>query len=125
VAGEDLRDQPLSGAGQRDHDEPPVVAPARLLDQPPTNQVGHHHRGVAVAPQQLGAEVALAQGAVMQERLQHPELSDGEAGCRHHAVHPGGDGLGGAHQLDVGVERSGLGRITGVARGHGSNLNGF
>jgi hypothetical protein len=125
VAGKDLHDQPLPGAGQRHHDEPPVVAPARLLDQPAANQVGHDDRGVAVAAEQLGAEVALAQRPVMQERFQHPELADREPGRRHHAVHPGGDGLGRPHELDVRVERGRLGRSAGVARRHGSNFNGF
>jgi hypothetical protein len=55
----------LPGAGQRHHDESPVVAPARLLDQPAANQVGHDDRGVAVAAEQLGPEVALAQRPVM------------------------------------------------------------
>jgi hypothetical protein len=34
---------------------------------------GHDDRGVAVAAQQLGAEVALAQRPVVQQRLQHAE----------------------------------------------------
>jgi hypothetical protein len=75
--------------------------------------------------QQLGAEVALAQRPVVQQRLQHVELADRESGRRHHAVHPGGDRLGRPHQLDVRVEGGGLGRTAGVARRHGSNLNGL
>jgi hypothetical protein len=125
MAGKDLRDQPPPRLGQRDRDEPPVVAPARRRDQAAAGEVGHDDRGVTVAAQQLGAEVALAQRPVVQQRLQHAELADREAGRRHHAVHPGGDGLGRPHQLDVRVEGGGLGRTAGIASRHGSNLNGL
>jgi len=125
VAGEDLLDQSPPRGGQRDHHEPPIVTPAHLLDQPAADEVGHDDRGVAVAAQQLGAEIALAQRAVVQQRLQHAELADGQARRRHHAVHPGGDRLGRPHQLDVGVEGGGLGRSARVAGRHGSNLNGL
>jgi len=125
VPGEDLRDQPPPPAGQRDHDEPPIVAAARLLDESPAGEVGHDDRGVAVAAQQLGAEVPLAQRPVVQQRLQDAELPDREPRRRHHAIHPGRDRLRRSHQLDVGVEGGRLGRAAGVARRHRSNLNGL
>jgi len=125
VAGKDPRDQAPPRPGQRDHDEPPVVATARLLDEAAAGQVGHDDRGVAVAAQQLGAEVALAQRPVVQQRFQHAELPDGQPGRRHDAVHPGGDRLGRAHQLDVGVQGGRLGRAAGIAGRHRSNLNGL
>jgi hypothetical protein len=125
VPGEDLRDQPPPLTGQRDHDEPAIVAPPRLFDEPAAGEVGHDHRGVAVAAQQLGAEVALTQRPVVQQRLQHTELPDREPRRGHHAVHPGRDRLRRPHQLDVRVEGGGLGRVAGVARRHGSNLKGL
>jgi hypothetical protein len=125
VAGEDGRDQLSSGAGQRHHDEASVVLPALLGDQAAPGEVRHDHRGVAVAPQQLGAEVSLAERAVVQERLQHAELADGQPRLRHHAVDTRGDRLRGPHQLDVRVEGRRLGRTAGVAGRHGSNLNGL
>jgi hypothetical protein len=125
VAGKDLRDQPPARSGQRDHDESPIVAPAHLLDEAAAGEIGHDDRDVAVAAQQLRAQVALAQRPVVQQRLQHAELADREAGRRHHGVHPGGDGLGRPHQLDVRVEGGGLGGAPGIAGRHGSNLNGL
>jgi hypothetical protein len=125
VAGEDLRDQPPPPLGQRDGDEAPVVHAARLPDQAAAHEVAHDDRGVAVAAEQLRAEVPLAQGPVVQERLQHAELPDGQPRRCHHAVHPGGHRLGGPHELDVGVERRRLHRGARIAGGHGSNLNGL
>jgi hypothetical protein len=125
VARKDLRDQPPPRRGQRDHDEPPIVAPALLLGQAAPGEVGHDDRGIAVAAQQLGAEIALAERPVVQEGLQHAELADGEARRRHHAVHPRGDRLGGPHQLDVRVEGGRLGPAARVPCRHGSNLNGL
>jgi hypothetical protein len=125
VPGKDLRDQPASLLGQRHHDEPAIVTTPLLLDQAATDEVAHHDGGVAVAAQQLLTEIALAQRSVVQQRLQHAELSDGEPGRRHHAAHPGRDRLGGPHELDVGVERRRLHRSARIARGHGSNLNGL
>jgi hypothetical protein len=125
VAGKDLRDQPASPLGQRHDDEPAIVTPTLLVDQAATDEVADHDGGVAVAAQQLFTEIALAQRPVMQQRLQHAELSDGEPGRRHHAPHPRGDRLGGPHELDVGVERGRLPRRARIARGHSSNLNGL
>jgi hypothetical protein len=125
VPREDLRDQPPPVGGQRDHDEPAIVASPCLLDEPPAGEVAHHDRRVAVAAQQLGTEIALTQRTVVQERLQHAELPDRQPRRRHHAVHPGRDRLRRPHQLDVGVEGGGLGRAAGVARRHASNLNGL
>jgi len=125
VAGKDLRDQPASPLGQRHDDEPAIVTTALLRDQAAPNEVADHDGGVAVAAQQLLTEIALAQRPVVQQRLQHAELSDGEPGRRHHAPHPRGHRLGGPHELDVGVERRRLHRGARIARGHSSNLNGL
>jgi hypothetical protein len=125
VARKDLADQPVSELGQRDGDEPPVVVAPLLGDEAAANEVGHDDRRVAVAPQQLVPEIALAQRAMVQQRLQHPELSDREPGPGHHAAHPRGDGLGRAHELDVGIQRRRLRRVPRIARGHGSNSNGL
>jgi hypothetical protein len=125
VAGKDLRDQPASLLGQRHDDEPAIVTTTLLLDQAATDEVAHHDGGIAVAAQQLFTEIALAQRPVMQQRLQHAELSDGEAGRGHHAPHPRGHRLGGPHELDVGVERDRFRGSARIAGGHRSNLNGL
>jgi hypothetical protein len=125
VAGEDPGDQPVATLGQRHHDEPSIVAATRLLDEAATHEVADHHGGVAVAAQQLGAQIALAQRTVMQQRLQHAELADGEAGLRHDVAHASRHRLGGPHQLDVGVEGGGFHGGARVPRGHRSNLNGL
>jgi hypothetical protein len=125
VAWKDPADQPVSALGQRDGDEPAVVVAPLLGDEAAANEVGHDHRRIAVAAQQLVPEIALAQRAVMQQRLQHAELSDREPGVGHHAAHPRGDGLGRAHELDVGIQRRRLHRGPRIARGHGSNSNGL
>jgi hypothetical protein len=125
VAGEDVRDQPPAGNSQTHGDVPAIVAPPRLVHQAAPDEVADHHRGVAVRAQQLLAEVPLAEWSVVQQGLQHAELADGEPHRGHHAAHASGDGLGRPHQLDVGVERRGLGRGAGVARRHGSNSIGF
>jgi len=123
VAGKDLRDQPASLLGQRHDDEPAIVTTTLLLDQAATDEVAHHDGGIAVAAQQLFTEIALAQRPVMQQRLQHAELSDGEAGRRHHAPHPRGHRLGGPHELDVGVEGRSLLRAAAIVGRHALNLN--
>jgi hypothetical protein len=125
VAGKDLADQPPAPLGQRDRHVAAVVTPAFLRHEIPADEVAHHDGGVAVAAQELLTEVALAERPVMQQRLQHAELSDGEPGRRHDPAHPCGDRLGGAHELDVGVERRRLGPGAGIARRHGSNSNGL
>jgi hypothetical protein len=125
VTGEDLGDQPAPAIGQRDDDEPAIVVPARLLDEAAPHEVADDDGGVAVAAQQLDAEIALAQRAVVQQRLQDAELPDRETHRRHHSAHAGGDGLGRPHELDVGVERDRFRRGARVARRHGSNLNGL
>jgi hypothetical protein len=125
VSGKDRDDQPAASLGQRDHDEAAIVATAFLRHQAPAHEVADHHRGVAVAAQQLLTELALAERAVVQQRFQHAELPDGEPGLRHHATDASGDRLGGPHQLDVGVEGSRLGRRAPVAGRHRSNLNGL
>jgi hypothetical protein len=125
VPGEDLADQRAPTRGERDHHEAAIVLAAGLRDEPAAHQVTDHHRGVAVTAQQLGAQLALAERPVVQQGLQHAELADGEAGARHHVADARGDRLGGAHELDVGVERGGLGECARVARGHGLNSNGL
>jgi len=125
VAGEDLGDQPVPWLGQRHHDEAAIVTTPLLLDQPAADEIADHHGGVAVAAQQLRAEIALAERAVMEQGFQHAELADGEPGAGHHAAHAGGHGLGRPHELDVGVERDRLQGGARVARGHRSNLNGL
>jgi hypothetical protein len=125
VTREDLADQRRAARGERDHHEAPIVPAAGLGDQPAAHQVADHHRRVAVAAQQLGPQLALAERPVMQQGLQHAELPDGEAGARHHVADARGDRLGGAHKLDVGVERDGLVERARVARGHGFNSNGL
>jgi hypothetical protein len=125
VAGEDLGDEPVAWSGQGHHDEPAIVATPLLLDQPAAHEVADDDGGVAVAAQQLGAEIALAERPVMEQRLQHAELADRESGPGHHVAHAGGHRLGGPHQLDVGVERGRLQGCARVARGHRSNLNGL
>jgi hypothetical protein len=125
VTGKDRGDQPASPLGQRDHDEAAIVATPLLRDQAAAHEVADHDRGVAVAAQQLLAELALAERTVVQQRLQHAELPDGEPGLRHHAADPRRDRLGRPHQLDVGVEGGRLGRRTRVAGRHRSNLNGL
>jgi hypothetical protein len=123
VAREDAGDEPASRLGEGDRHVAPVVAPARPLHEAPAQQIAHHHRGVGVAPQELLPEVALAERPVVQERLQRPELPDGEPGFGHHPAHPRGERLGRPHELDVGVEGRCLGGAAGVACGHGSNSN--
>jgi hypothetical protein len=111
--------------GQRDHDEAAIVATPLLRDQATAHEVADHDRGVAVAAQQLLAELTLAERTVVQQRLQHAELPDREPGRRHHATDSRRDRLGRPHQLDVGVEGGRLGRRTRVAGRHRSNLNGL
>jgi hypothetical protein len=78
VTRKDRADQPPAPLGQRDHDEPAVVAPALLCDEPAPHEVTDHDRGVPVAAEQLLTELALTERPVMQQRLQHPELADRE-----------------------------------------------
>jgi hypothetical protein len=125
VAGKDGLDQPAPGRGQRDHDKSSIVAPSLLLDQPPAHQVGHHHRGVAIAAEQLGPEIALTERPVVQERLQHAELADRERRLGHDPADPARDRLGRPHELDVGVEHGRLDRAAGIAGRHRLNLNGY
>jgi hypothetical protein len=125
VAGEDVRDQPPAPLGETYHDVPPIVAPPRLIHQAAPDQVADHHGGVAVRAQQLLAEVPLAERSVVQQGLQHAELADGEPHRGHHAAHAGGDGLGGPHQLDVGVERRRFRWGAAIPRRHRSNSNEF
>jgi len=125
VAGKDLADQPVAALGQRDGDEAAIVVPPLLVDQLAAHEVSHDHGGVAVAAQQLLPEIPLAQRTVVQQRLQHAELSDREPGTGHHARDPRGDGLGRPHELDVGVQRRRLRRGARIARRHGSNSNGL
>jgi hypothetical protein len=125
VTGKDPADQPPAALGQRDRDVAAIVPAPLLLDETSAHEVAHDDGGVAVAPQQLLPEVALAERPVMQQRLEHAELTDREPGGRHHVAHARGDRLGGAHELDVGIENRRLRRRAAIARGHGSNLNGL
>jgi hypothetical protein len=125
VAGKDLGDQSTARLGQRHDDEAPIVRPPLLGDQTTPDEIADDDRGIAVAPQQLGAEIALAQRPVVQQRLQHAELADGEPGRSHHAAHARGHRLGGPHELDVRVQRRRLRRCARIARRHGSNLKGL
>jgi len=99
----------------------PVVAPARAPDQPPTREVPDHHRDVAVAAEQLAPEVPLAERPEVEQRLQGPELADGEPGRAHDRLEPRGDRVRRPHQLDVGVQRGDFLGRSGVARRHSLN----
>jgi len=87
--------------------------------RPRPDEVTDDDGGVAVAAEQLLAEVPLTQRPVMQEGLQDAELPDGQAGVSHDAGHPGGDRVGRPHQLDVRLESRGLGRSAWIAGRHG------
>jgi hypothetical protein len=65
VAREDAADQPPAPLGERDRDEAAVVTPALLLDEATAHEVAHDDRGVPVGPQQLLAEIPLAERPVM------------------------------------------------------------
>jgi hypothetical protein len=125
VAREDPADQPATALGQAHRDHPPVLGPPLLPDQPPARQVAHHHGGVAAAAQQLAPDLALRERAVVEQRLQRPELADGERGGLHHVAHACRHRLPRAHQLDVRVEGDDLVGGAGVAGRHRSNLNGL
>jgi hypothetical protein len=125
VPGKDLADQAAPRLGQRHGDEPTIVEPPRLLDEAATHEIGDDHRGVAVAAQELLTEIALAERTVMEQGLQHAELTDREPRPGHDPADPRGDGLGGPHQLDVSVQRDRLDRSARVPGRHGSNLKGL
>jgi len=125
VARKDLVDQAAAALAQRHGHEPAIVAPARPLDEPPAHEVGHDHRGVAVAAQELLPEITLAERTVVEQRLQHTELADRQARLGHDPADPVRHGLGRPHQLDVGIQRDRLDRSARVPRRHGSNSNGF
>jgi hypothetical protein len=125
VARKDLDDQPAAARAERDHHEPAIVPAPLLVHEAAPGQVGDDHRGVAVAAQQLGAEIALAERPVVQQRLQRAELPDRQPRRRHHVPRARSDRLAGPHQLDVGVERHRLHRGAPIASGHRSNLKGF
>jgi hypothetical protein len=125
VTRKDVGDQPASPLGQRDGDEPAIVTPALLLHERPADEVAHDDRGVAVAAQKFLAKIALTQRPVVQERLQHAELADGETGGGHHPADARGHGLGRPHQLDVSVERRRFRRGAAIPRRHRSNSNEF
>jgi len=125
VAREDPADQPATALGEAHRDHPPVLGPPLLADQPPSHQVAHHHGGVAAAAQELAPDLALRERAVVEQRLQGPELADGQIGGPHHVAHPRRHRLRRAHQLDVGVEGDDLVGAAGVAGRHRSNSNGL
>jgi hypothetical protein len=125
VAREDVLDEPAPSPAQRDRHEPAIVDAAHLVYEAAPHQIGDDHGGVAVAAQQLRPEVPLAQRPVVQQRFQHAELADRQAGRAHHVTDAGGDRLRGPHQLDVRVEGRRLRRGALITRGHSSNLKGF
>src|SRR5258705_2142692 len=123
VAREDAADQSAALVGECDRDEPPVVGPPRAAHEPAPREVADHHGGVAAAPQELAAEIALAEGAQVQESLQRAELADGQVGSPHQRLQAGRHRLGGPHQLDVGVERRPLLGAAPVVSRHSFHLN--
>jgi hypothetical protein len=123
VAGKDVGDESPARVGQRHRLVASVVFTARALDEAAAEEIAHHHCGVGLAAQELLAQLSLAERPVVEQRLQRAELPDGEAGSPHHVADANGQGLRRAHQLDVRVQRDGLGRAAPVAGRHGSNSN--
>jgi len=123
VAGEDVGDEAPPQPGQRHGLIAAVVLAARALDQPAAQEIAHHDGGVGVAAEEFFAQLALAEGPVVEQGLERAELADGEPGLPHHVPNPNGQRLCRAHELDVGVEGRRLRGAAGVARRHGSNSN--
>lgn len=123
MAGEDVGDEPSPGLRERHHLIALVVVSAGTLHQVAAEEIAHHHRGVGVASQELLAQRSLAQRAVVEQRLERAELADGQPRLPHDVSHPDRQRFRRAHQLDVRVQRGGLGGGTRIAGRHGSNSN--
>jgi hypothetical protein len=74
VPRKDPADQAAALVGERDGDEATVVGPALPPNEAPPGEVADHDRDVAAAAQELPAQIALAEGPEVQERLQGAEL---------------------------------------------------
>jgi hypothetical protein len=123
VPRKDAADQAAALVRERDSDEAPVVGPALAPNETAPGKVADHDRDIAAAAQELPAEIALAEGPQVQERLQDPELADGQVGRPHQRIEPGGHRVGGAHELDVRVEGGFLLSAAAIVGGHALNLN--
>src|SRR5258706_5083294 len=105
LARYDAADQSAALVGECDGDEPPVVGPPRAAHEPAPREVADHHGGVAAAPQELAAEIALAKGAQVQESLQRAELADGQVGSPHQRLEAGRHPTRRPHPPCVGRQR--------------------
>ena len=108
---EEVFDEGAAWAGEVDADKAAISGVALAADVAVALQVVHHEGEVGGALENLGGELGLAERAAVKEGFEHAELGEGEAG-RETGVAAGGDGLGGAHELDEGTE--------GAARGGGA-----
>ena len=102
----DLRDEFSSLLRNRNQVKTLVGSLTRARDQAAFLQVADHHGEIAAGLEELAGEFAEAKRTDVVERFQHCELAGRKTGgfqLRHEErIH----GIGGAQELDVGVERT-------------------
>lgn len=104
MGGEDARDEAAAGGGQGDAHASAILGAAGPPDHPAAFEVVEDDRDIAAAAQELAGELALVHRAEMKESLEDAELSGGKAFASEGAGEDGGQGFGGAGELDVGIE---------------------
>src|SRR6185503_12396976 len=83
VPGEEVTDEPTALVGETDRDEAAIVTTPGPTHQSTECEIADHHGDVAAAAQQLASEIALAERAQVQQRLQGAELADGQSDRGH------------------------------------------
>src|SRR5262249_59726454 len=83
-------------------------------DQPASLQISDDHGHVAAAPENPLAEVALAHGAKVEQRLQHAELARGQAPTLEAEREPVPQAVARTGPLEVRAERLALGLVLAI-----------
>ncbi len=105
---EECADEAAALGRELDFDEAAVGGIAGARDEAVALEVVDDEGEVAAALEQFGGELGLEERPEVVEGFEGGELREGDAGGQDE-VSAGGDGVGGSHQLDVGVEGENLG----------------